>query len=191
MDIEGKPKEGRDAQNDFETTVFIGNLPFIVSEEDVRKHFLSSLKQYENEGKDPILNVRLIRDPQTFVGKGIGYIQFTDKESMRQCIEDCHEAKFMGRPLRVKKAVEPKRLDKKKRGKEERAKAHAEGQKLRKEQGDKIAQEKTETANEIDKLRNFEQNAYGDKSSSKVPGISKRSKHIAKKLAHDQKEKSL
>ena len=115
VDIEGKPKEGRDSQNDFETTVFIGNLPFIVSEEEVRKHFIS---QMEIEGNDPILNVRLIRDPQTFVGKGIGYIQFSDKESMRSCIEKCNDSKFMGRNLRVKKAVEPKRLDKKKRGKE-------------------------------------------------------------------------
>jgi hypothetical protein len=40
---------------------------------------------------------------------------------MRHCIDECHEAKFMGRELRVKKAVEAKRLEKKKRGKEERA----------------------------------------------------------------------
>lgn len=43
----------------------------------------------------------------------------------------------MGRYIRVKKAVEPKRLDKKKRGKEERAVAH-------KERLDVIMKDKTE-----------------------------------------------
>ena len=45
--------------NDFETTIFIGNLPFIVNEEDVRAHFALEFKGLT----DPILNVRLIRDP--------------------------------------------------------------------------------------------------------------------------------
>jgi RNA recognition motif-containing protein len=44
--------------NDFETTIFIGNLPFIVNEEDLRAHILKEFKDH-----DPILNVRLIRDP--------------------------------------------------------------------------------------------------------------------------------
>jgi nucleolar protein 12 len=51
--------------NDFETSIFIGNLPWVVNEEELREHF-------EDCGK--ILNVRVIRDKETFIGKGIAYI---------------------------------------------------------------------------------------------------------------------
>ena len=74
----------------------------------------------------------------------------------------------MGRPLRVKKAVEPKRLDKKKRRNEEKAQK-------RSEQKIEIAQRKKdedEDDDEIEKLRNFEKSAYG--------GIDQRSKQIKK-----------
>ena len=53
-------------QNDFESTLFIGNLPFITNEEDLRAHF-------ENFS-DKIQNVRIVRDPKTFIGKGIAYV---------------------------------------------------------------------------------------------------------------------
>ena len=64
MDVEGKEERNL---NDFETTVFIGNLPFITNEEDLRAHF----NDLEEGG---ILNVRVIRDPKTFIGKGIAYV---------------------------------------------------------------------------------------------------------------------
>jgi len=57
VDIDVKDEEKN--TNDFETTIFIGNLPFIVNEEDVRAHFALEFKGLT----DPILNVRLIRDP--------------------------------------------------------------------------------------------------------------------------------
>lgn len=110
VDLDYKEEGSRNA-NDYECTAFIGNLPFIVNEEDVRDYFMTVFKGQE----DPIRNVRLIRDPQTFIGKGIGYVQFKDKLTMRKAIEELHEQRFQGRPLRMKKAVEPKRLDKKKR----------------------------------------------------------------------------
>ncbi len=36
VDIDGKPDGER---NDFETSIFIGNLPWVVNEEDLRAHF--------------------------------------------------------------------------------------------------------------------------------------------------------
>jgi RNA recognition motif-containing protein len=36
---------------------------------------------------------------------------------MRHCIDELNESRFQGRPLRIKKAVEPKRLEKKQRRK--------------------------------------------------------------------------
>ena len=37
-------EDGAKNTNDFETTVFIGNLPFMVYEEDLRQHFASAFK---------------------------------------------------------------------------------------------------------------------------------------------------
>lgn len=45
--------------------MFIGNLPWVLSEEELRAHFAEAGK---------ILNVRVIRDKDTFIGKGIAYI---------------------------------------------------------------------------------------------------------------------
>lgn len=56
---------------DYETTIFVGNLPLDVREEEVRQHFLH-LGQ--------IVNVRVVKDKQTFKGIGIGYVRFSDKE---------------------------------------------------------------------------------------------------------------
>ena len=89
-------------KDDFTTTVFVGNLPYIVSEEELR----SAFAKYGT-----ILNVRLVRDPKTFIGKGIGYVQFADGEMMRKAIDS--KITFKGRELRLKKATDPKKREKK------------------------------------------------------------------------------
>lgn len=93
-------KEGQTKvqQDDFHTTVFIGNIPFIVSEEELRAFFVPC---------GDIENVRLVRDPKTFLGKGIGYVMYKTKEAMQKAIKDLDGAKFKGRELRVKRAVDP------------------------------------------------------------------------------------
>ena len=90
--------------------MFIGNTPFIVSEEELREFFV---------GCGEIENVRLVRDPKTFLGKGIGYVMFKNKEEMQKAIKEKDGAKFKGRELRVKRAVDPKRREKKQRKKQE------------------------------------------------------------------------
>jgi len=54
-------------ENDYESTVFIGNIPFKASEEDIRNHFKSV---------GDIISVRLIWDKETLLCKGIGYVTF-------------------------------------------------------------------------------------------------------------------
>jgi len=127
-------------QNDYDSTIFIGNLPFMTNEEELRAHFAECGK---------IMNVRVIRDPQTFIGKGIAYIQFGDKTAMKKSLELKNGQKFNKRELRIKKAVEPKRLEKKKNRKEEKRVAR-EQQKADDEAAD----------DEINKLRNFQNAAY-------------------------------
>lgn len=84
--------------------MFIGNIPFIVSEEELRSFFVPC---------GEIENVRLVRDPKTFLGKGIGYVMFKTKEAMQKAIKEMDGAKFKNRELRVKKAVDPQRREKK------------------------------------------------------------------------------
>jgi len=83
----------------------------VTNEEDLRKHF---------EKIGPINNVRIIRDPKTLIGKGFGYVMFENKDDMKKAIADFNGTPFKGRELRVKRAVEAKRLEKKERRKRER-----------------------------------------------------------------------
>lgn len=59
----------RAAQSKADTkhSVFVGNLPFDVDEEELRKHF-------EGCGIEGISFVRIVRDPKTSLGKGIGFV---------------------------------------------------------------------------------------------------------------------
>lgn len=101
VDIDGKPDEEK---NDFETSIFIGNLPWVVNEEDLRAHF-------EECGK--ILNVRVIRDKDTFIGKGIAYIQFATIVEMKKALDSKNSSLFKGRELRVRRATPSERREKK------------------------------------------------------------------------------
>ncbi len=68
-------------------------MPFYIEEEEVREHF---------QPAGLIKSIRLIRDKDTHIGKGIGYIQFSAKEEMRKAINDFDGSKLKGRDLRVK-----------------------------------------------------------------------------------------
>lgn len=111
--------DGEAEKNDFETTIFIGNLPWVVNEEELRA-------QFESAGK--ILNVRVIRDKETFIGKGIAYIQFSTTAEMKVALDTKNNLKFKGRELRVKRATPVERREKKETKKRE-------AKQLRKEDG--------------------------------------------------------
>ena len=107
---QGRTYTASNPAEDFTKTIFIGNLPYVVSEEDIRH-------QFEDCGK--IENVRLVRDPKTFLGKGIGYVMFSNKEEMQKALTEKKGMKFRGRDLRINRAVEPKRREKKLQRKKE------------------------------------------------------------------------
>ncbi|KAL4430415.1 hypothetical protein ABPG74_013265 [Tetrahymena malaccensis] len=96
---------------DYTRTIFVGNLHFKISEEQLRHHF-------ENCGD--ILNVRVIRDPKTHEGKGFGYVFFKEKGGFQNALEK-NGSKLLEREIRVKKAVPAERLEKKKVKKAEKA----------------------------------------------------------------------
>jgi len=95
-------------EDDFNTTVFVGNLPYVVSEEEVREHFAQF---------GTIKNVRLVRDAKSHIGKGIGFVMFDSEEELRAAIAS--GTKFGGRELRLKKATDPKKREKKANRKEQ------------------------------------------------------------------------
>jgi RNA recognition motif-containing protein len=59
-------------------SVFIGSLPHYTDEEDLRNHFAKVLPY----GHDDIEGVRLVRDTETLVGKGIGYLLLRDRDAV-------------------------------------------------------------------------------------------------------------
>jgi nucleolar protein 12 len=81
---------------DPKSSCFIGSLPHYTDEEELRKHFAEALPN----GQDDIESVRLIRDPETLVGKGIGYVLFKNRDAVLQALS-LHEKKFKKRELRV------------------------------------------------------------------------------------------
>ncbi|KAK4368770.1 hypothetical protein RND71_012562 [Anisodus tanguticus] len=61
---------------DNKRTVFVGNLPFDVKDEEIYQLF-SGMKEFESS----IEAVRVIRDPNTLLGKGIAYVLFKTREA--------------------------------------------------------------------------------------------------------------
>jgi RNA recognition motif-containing protein len=94
--------------NDFTSTIFVGNLPFVVSEDELRVRF-------KHLGE--IVNIRIVRDNVTLIGLGIAFIQFKTKEealnAVKMCASEPRFTKFKGRELRVKKATPEERRERK------------------------------------------------------------------------------
>ncbi|CAF0952938.1 unnamed protein product [Didymodactylos carnosus] len=82
-------------KHDNKRSIFIGSLPFDVNDDDVWSTF-------ENCGD--IESVRIIRDKQTQIGKGFGYVLFKDQAAVGLALKmkDC---KIGEREIRIKAAV--------------------------------------------------------------------------------------
>lgn len=73
-------------------TVFIGNIAFDVTEEELTSLFASV---------GPVNNLRLVHDRDTGKRKGYGFIEYTDAESAASAVRNLHEHELHGRTLRV------------------------------------------------------------------------------------------
>ena len=101
VDRAARKSDAKDGAN--KRSVFVGNLPFDVTEESLRAHF-------EDAGLDGVDNVRIVRDPRTGLGKGIAFVGFESEETAVAALA-LHESKFgaegkanKGRELRVFRA---------------------------------------------------------------------------------------
>ena len=78
-------------------SVFLGGLPLYADEEEVRAHFAATLPN----GQDDICDIRLVRDAETMIGKGIGFLHLSDSDAVIAALS-LHEQKFKKRwALRV------------------------------------------------------------------------------------------
>ena len=76
-------------------SVFVGNLPFNIQEEELREHFSQC---------GDVDDVRIVRDKKTGVGKGFGYVAFKKKECVGFAIK-LQNSELNGRKIRVFKSV--------------------------------------------------------------------------------------
>lgn len=122
VDIAG----GGDARLPTKKSVFLGNLPLNVSDESLWGMF---------EACGPVAYVRVIRDRETGLGKGFGYVAFRERAAVELALQlngsDCE-----GRPIRIKKCA--------KAGYQQAKKAFADKQQQRKER-EKQGEQKRES----------------------------------------------
>jgi len=83
---------------DYTRTVFVGNLPFDVKDEELYQLFIGT-KPLESS----VEAVRVIRDPHTSKGKGIAYVLFKTMNAAKLAIKKNH-FKLRDRDLRLSKA---------------------------------------------------------------------------------------
>ncbi|KAK7057788.1 RRM domain-containing protein [Favolaschia claudopus] len=117
VDLCGRLPDAADASGlngvDAKLSVFVGNLDFGSTESDVREFFEGVVAGERGPANDDngrwVQNVRLIRDRETQLGKGFGYIRFLDRECVDEVLaltktdEGKKKLRFAKRTLRVQR----------------------------------------------------------------------------------------
>jgi nucleolar protein 12 len=81
-------------------TVFVGNLPLHIEDEDLIRFFIAGL----GTGSESLLEaVRIVRDPKTSIGKGIAFVLFKTKQARNNALR-LHNKALLGRKLRISPA---------------------------------------------------------------------------------------
>ncbi|NXU57112.1 RBM34 protein, partial [Turnix velox] len=82
--------------HDKERSVFLGNLSYDISDDAVREHFTAC---------GDVVAVRVVRDRNTGLAKGFGFVRFQDTHSVHLALR-LNESVLMGRKIRVKQCGE-------------------------------------------------------------------------------------
>ena len=82
-------------------SVFVGNLPFTADEEKLRSCFSDC---------GDVESVRIIRDAKTGIGKGFGFVTFSDKSGVMFAVKQSRKIELDGRKLRVFKSKDEQTL---------------------------------------------------------------------------------
>lgn len=82
-------------------TLFVGNLPFEASEQDVRTFFAEKCGEVES--------VRLIRDKATGRSTGVAYVSFKDRAMVIVAV-GLTDVELMGRQLRISRTIKKNKV---------------------------------------------------------------------------------
>lgn len=82
-------------------SIFVGNLPFTADEEKLRSCFGSC---------GDVESVRIVRDAKTGIGKGFGFVSFSDKSGVMFAVKQNRRIELDGRKLRVFKSKDEQTL---------------------------------------------------------------------------------
>jgi len=77
------------------TKLFVGNLPFTTTENDLQDHFAQA---------GSIISVNVMQDRATGRSRGFAFIEMGSQEDANKAIEMFHQKDFQGRPLTVNEA---------------------------------------------------------------------------------------
>ncbi|NWX51325.1 RBM34 protein, partial [Steatornis caripensis] len=86
----------RNSSHDNKRSVFLGNLSYDISDDAVREHFSVC---------GAVVAVRIVRDRNTGLGKGFGYVLFENTDAVHLALK-LNETALMGRKIRVKRCGE-------------------------------------------------------------------------------------
>lgn len=87
-------------QYDESRTIFVGNVPLDVDDEDLIRFFIAGL----GTGGDGLIEaVRIVRDPKTLKGKGIAFVMLKTRATWRLALK-LDGKKLQGRALRISPA---------------------------------------------------------------------------------------
>jgi len=90
------------AQNqkfDMSTRLFVGNLSWSTSEDELRDLFQSH---------GAVASVKVVTDRETGRAKGFGFVEFEDDKAAMNAMNTLNGKEFLGRDLRVSKANPPR-----------------------------------------------------------------------------------
>ncbi|XP_031447906.1 RNA-binding protein 34 [Phasianus colchicus] len=86
----------KNSLHDNKRSVFLGNLAYDISDSAVREHFADC---------GDVVAVRIVRDRQSGMGKGFGYVLFENTDAVHLALK-LNNSDLMGRKLRVKRCSE-------------------------------------------------------------------------------------
>jgi len=82
--------------------LYIGNLSFTATEDDIRKLFSVS---------GTVVNLHLIKDPVSGLSKGCGYVKMANEKQARAAINDLDGARLIDRQITVRIARPQKQVN--------------------------------------------------------------------------------
>ncbi|KAJ8358945.1 hypothetical protein SKAU_G00154700 [Synaphobranchus kaupii] len=104
-------RTSKSASHDHKRSIFVGNLPYDINELPLREHF---------EECGNVEAVRLVRDRNSGMGKGFGYVLFESIDAVQLALK-LDNSQLDGRKIRVKRSVKKEKLKNTATGKGPRA----------------------------------------------------------------------